>query len=68
MAMLNNMFEFKTKSSLCVVAFSMGCYVAGSYTHASLQAMQDKGYPMSVITPGINAADTFKMIRTLFFI
>src|SRR5690606_16384438 len=43
----------------------MGAYVAGTYTLASLQAMQAKGYQMSIVTPGIDSRDSLRMVKHL---
>ncbi len=62
---LTSYFEIQQKSTLYVDCFSMGCYVAGTYILTSVQLVAQKGYPLTIITPGINYQDTFRMIRNV---
>lgn len=55
----------KTDSTLAIVCFGMGVWIGGLITYQAFQALGQKGYPISVITPGINKAEILKTLRLL---
>jgi phenylacetate-CoA ligase len=55
----------KTKPTLVIVCFGMGVWIGGVITYQAFQCMQKKGYPISIITPGINKSEIFKTLKTL---
>lgn len=61
--LLKNFFSIDRHRTLLINAYSMGLYVAGTFTLNSCMRIADKGYPLTVVTPGINKADVLKVIR-----
>lgn len=49
--------------TLVVVGFSMGTWIAGPYTLASINYLAKKGYPITTITPGIEKEVFLKLLR-----
>ncbi|HRN69715.1 MAG TPA: hypothetical protein PLS49_00895 [Candidatus Woesebacteria bacterium] len=62
---LKYIFEIDKKSTLLIVAYSMGMYVAGPFTFSSAQRVAMKGYPLTVVTPSINKKDVLRVIKNL---
>jgi phenylacetate-CoA ligase len=54
-----------TKSTLVVVCFSMGTWVAGPYTTFATVYAADKGLKINVVTPGIDMKDAINVIGKL---
>jgi phenylacetate-CoA ligase len=63
--LLTSHFALADHKTLVVVTFSMGSYLAGTYTYNSLRWVASKGYDMSIVTPGINKEDCLSMIKSL---
>src|SRR3989344_6257736 len=62
----NKFFGIKpTHSALGVVAFSMGTWIAGTYTLASMKAMSNKGYRLMTVTPGIDLETLLDVVKPL---
>lgn len=55
-------FEIHKKSTLVIVGFSMGSWIAGNYTAASVRAFQSHGYKLNLATPGIEIEDALPLI------
>ncbi len=55
-------FETKTKETLCVMAFAMGTWIAGTYMLSAMFELVNRGHKIVCITPGINKAE---IIQTL---
>ncbi|HUO50753.1 MAG TPA: hypothetical protein VMU25_04295 [Candidatus Paceibacterota bacterium] len=55
----------KTKSTLVIVCFGMGVWIGGLITYQAFQTLGKKGYPISVITPGINKNEILKALQQL---
>ena len=62
---LSSFFNIDTKSTLLLNCFSMGMYVAGSITLNSVLNLGRKGYPITVVTPGIDMEDIIRVIPEL---
>lgn len=58
-------FELESKKTLVINAYSMGLYVAGTFTLNSCITIGKKGYPLTVITPGINKDDVLKIVAKI---
>jgi len=58
-------FEVNRHSSLLVVGYSMGMYVAGPFTFASCLRVAENGYPLTIVTPGIDLRETIRVISRL---
>ncbi len=63
--LLTSKFEIHKYRTLVVVAFSMGSYLAGTYTYNSIRWVGSKGYDLTVVTPGIGAQDALSMVTKL---
>lgn len=55
----------KQEPTLVVICFSMGSWIAGTFTLASCQWIAKKGYDLTVVTPGIELKDTVNILRDL---
>ena len=55
----------KNEKTLVVVCFSMGIWVAGGFTLSSCKKIIEKGYNMTVVTPGIEKGDIFNSVKRL---
>ena len=64
---LENIFKLKGKTVLAIVCFSMGNWIAGTFTLASLRevARKDKHFKLTTITPGIDKEDAVGALRDL---
>ncbi|MEK7138513.1 MAG: hypothetical protein AAB787_03325 [Patescibacteria group bacterium] len=63
---LDKIFNIEKKdSTLVVICFSMGVWIAGSYTLSSFRHVARKGYNLSVISPGIDREDTLNILKNL---
>lgn len=58
-------FDVQEHSTLLVICFSMGTWIAGSYTTASSLQLIAEGLSMNVVTPGIEKAEAIKAIKNL---
>lgn len=56
-------FEVDKYSSLVIVCFSMGTWIAGSFTTSSTLGVADKGYDINVATPGLEKEEAIKVIK-----
>ncbi|QQG46423.1 MAG: phenylacetate--CoA ligase family protein [Candidatus Niyogibacteria bacterium] len=55
----------KEDRTLVVVCFSMGTWIAGSFTMTSVRWLEKQGYNISVITPSIEKEDAVNILRDL---
>lgn len=60
-----NSFKADQIPTLLVVCFSMGIWIAGSYTTIGGIAAKNKGLKMNVITPALDIADAVAVIKRL---
>ncbi len=58
-------FQINNKSTLLIVCFSMGMYVAGVLTQNCGMRLSQKNYPLTVISPGISIEETSSLISKL---
>lgn len=59
-----DIFKLKNKKVLAIVCFSMGNWVAGTFTLASLRHVADqKNISLSIITPGIDKEDVIRALK-----
>lgn len=63
--LLASFFELDRRSTLFVVCFAMGMYVAGPITMSSVLRMGQKGYPVTLVTPGYSPDDVLNVIPNL---
>ena len=58
-------FQADRGKTLAVVCFSMGTWVGGMYTANCCRHLAAKGYPITVVTPGNNQREIFRVIEEL---
>lgn len=58
-------FQASNRRSLAVICFSLGTWVGGMYTAACCQHLAAKGYPITVVTPGNNREEIFRIVTEL---
>lgn len=63
--MYKNNFDCDTVPTLLVVCFSMGIWIAGSYTTLGGIAAKNKGLKLNIITPALDVADALAVITRL---
>jgi phenylacetate-CoA ligase len=56
-------FGMGTRSTLYLVTFAMGTWIAGAYMAMATQWVGQKGYPVTTMTPGINKAEILRIVR-----
>lgn len=54
-----------TKKTLAVICFTLGTWVGGIYTTNCCRHLASKGYPITVITPGNNQTEIFRVVQEL---
>lgn len=58
-------FDIQKKRTLVLVCFSMGLWIAGTYTLECLRRFLPRGYDLQVITPGIDMQDILPILQDL---
>ncbi|TAK09128.1 MAG: phenylacetate--CoA ligase family protein, partial [Candidatus Manganitrophaceae bacterium] len=58
-------FQANTRPTLAVICFTLGTWVGGMYTAACCRLLTQKGYPITLVTPGNNKNEVFRVIETL---
>ncbi len=58
-------FQAHRRSTLVVICFALGTWVGGIYTAACCRYLAQKGYPITLVTPGNNKNEIFRVIETL---
>lgn len=53
------------KTTLVIVCFGMGVWIGGTITLRAFQIASERGYPVSILTPGINKIEIFNALRNL---
>jgi phenylacetate-CoA ligase len=54
-----------TRRTLAVVCFALGTWVGGMYTASCCRHLAAKGYPITIITPGNNKDEIFRVVTAL---
>lgn len=62
---LKNFFEIDKFSTLLIIGYSVGIYVAGVFTLNACLRLSQKGYPLTIISPGINKDEILRIIKEL---
>lgn len=62
---LRQNFQIHKKSTLYIVAFPMGAWIGGLFTYEALQQVAERGYNLSIITPGIHKREVINAVRKL---
>lgn len=55
----------QNESTLVVVCFGMGVWIGGLITYQAFELMSRRGYPISILTPGINKTEILKILTDL---
>ncbi len=58
-------FHADTCRTLAVICFTLGTWVGGIYTTNCCRYLASKGYPVTVITPGNNKEEIFRVVQEL---
>jgi phenylacetate-CoA ligase len=58
-------FQADLRRTLAVICFALGTWVGGMYTANCCRHLASKGYPITVITPGNNPAEIFRVVQAL---
>lgn len=58
-------FHADTRRTLAVVCFTLGTWVGGIFTMNCCRHLASKGYPITVIAPGNNQEEIFRVIQAL---
>ena len=61
----SEIFGMDTTPTLLVICFSMGTWIAGSFTTASSMGYADLGHPVNIVTPGLEKQEAIKAIKDL---
>lgn len=62
---LNNASLGKKVSTLVIDCFGMGVWIGGLITYQAFKILSEKGYPVSVITPGSNKQEIFHALKNI---
>ncbi len=58
-------FYADTRTTLAVICFPLGTWVGGMFTASCCRALASKGYRITVVTPGNNPDEIFRVVRHL---
>jgi len=58
-------FGADTRRTLAVVCFPLGTWVGGMFTASCCRHLASKGYPLTLVTPGNQKAEIFRVVRAL---
>ncbi len=62
---LTQIYKIHEKKTLLINGFAMGIYIGGSFTLNACMRLSKKGYPLSIVTPGINKKDFLNSLERL---
>lgn len=62
---LRENFQIQDKKTLYIDAFAMGAWIGGLFTYEAVKRVAEKGYSLTIITPGINKAEVINNVRKL---
>src|SRR3989344_6681302 len=57
---LRTNFTIHKKTTLYIDAFPMGAWIGGVFTYDAIRIIADRGYALSVITPGVHKQEVIK--------
>jgi len=63
--LLDGVMRARERDVLCVVAFAMGTWTAGTYTVTALETLAARGLRLSVLSPGIDVESLTEILRDL---
>jgi phenylacetate-CoA ligase len=53
------------KSTLVLVCFGMGVWIGGVITYQAFKAVSERGYPMTILTPGVNKREIYEALKNI---
>ncbi len=53
------------KSTLVLVCFGMGVWIGGLITYQAFKLISERGYPLAIITPGVNKKEIFEAVKNI---
>ena len=53
------------ESTVVIICFGMGVWIGGIITYEALHAISLRGYPITILTPGVNKKEIFSAIKNL---
>ncbi len=53
------------KSTLILVCFGMGVWIGGVITYQAFKSISERGYPMTILTPGVNKREIFEALKNI---
>ena len=56
-------FHADTRPTLVVICFALGSWVGGMYTALCCRYLAQKGYPLTLVTPGNHKAEIFRVVE-----
>lgn len=62
---LRENFNIQDKTTLYIDSFAMGAWIGGLFTYQAIKQVADRGYRISIITPGTNNAETIAAVKNL---
>ncbi len=62
---LKNSGISKNQSTLVLVCFGMGVWIGGVITYQAFKSLSERGYPMTIITPGVNKREIFEALKNI---
>jgi len=53
------------QSTLIIVCFGMGVWIGGVITYQAFHYVADRGYPLTIITPGVNKKEIYDALKNV---
>jgi phenylacetate-CoA ligase len=53
------------QSTLVIVCFGMGVWIGGVITYQAFHYITDRGYPLTIITPGVNKKEIYEALKNV---
>jgi phenylacetate-CoA ligase len=53
------------KSTLVLICFGMGVWIGGVITYQAFKAISERGYPMTILTPGVNKREIYEALKNI---
>jgi phenylacetate-CoA ligase len=63
--LLAQSFQTKEKETLCIMAFAMGTWIAGTYMIDAMNGLADTGHRITCITPGIHKDEIIRILKKM---
>lgn len=62
---LSQVYDIANRKTLLINGFSMGIYIGGTFTLNCCMRLAQKGYPLTIMTPGINLEEILRSVHEL---